>query len=324
MQALNLAQRVLGGDRLALAKAITLVESSLPKHRDEATLLMNELQLKDNTLRVGICGTPGAGKSTLINRLGMHILSSGVKPAVLAMDPSSVNYGGSILGDKTRMIDLSMQLDAYVRPSPTRGMLGGITSSCSEAILLCEAAGFSSVIVETVGLGQSETLIDDISDIVVLVTSPAEGDSLQGIKKGIMEVADIIAVNKCDGPLESKAKRAKMELMKAISFNIRRYNNWTPEVVLVSALSNLFIPELWETVLRARDELKEKIIEKRRRQAMKQTELILNYLLREQLKSMRESSEYTSIKAALDAGQLVPRKAAYDLVRVMGSKIVSS
>mmetsp|Transcript_33799 Transcript_33799/g.58919 ORF Transcript_33799/g.58919 Transcript_33799/m.58919 type:complete len:323 (-) Transcript_33799:52-1020(-) len=320
MLAKNLAHMVLAGDRLALAKAITLVESSLAEHREEATALLNELTIRDDTLRVGICGTPGAGKSTLINRLGMHVLSTGSKPAVLAMDPSSVNYGGSILGDKTRMTELSTQMNAFVRPSPTKGMMGGITSSCSEAILLCEAAGFTSVIVETVGLGQSETLIDDITDIVILVTSPAEGDSLQGIKKGIMEVADIIAVNKCDGPFESKAKRAKMELMKALSFNLKRYPTWSTEVVLVSALSNLYIPDLWSTVLKAKVALKEQIQEKRKKQAMKQTELILNYLLREQLKQIRSTHEYHLVSSSLAAGAMVPRKAAYDLLKIMAQK----
>lgn len=321
MLAKTLAQKVLGGDRLALAKAITLVESSLAKHREEATTLLNELTIRDDTLRVGICGTPGAGKSTLINRLGMHILSTGIKPAVLAMDPSSVNFGGSILGDKTRMIDLSVQENAFVRPSPTRGMMGGITSSCSEAILLCEAAGFKSVIVETVGLGQSETLIDDICDIIILVTSPAEGDALQGIKKGIMEVADIIAVNKCDGPLESRAKRAKMELMKALSYNIKRYPEWATEVVLVSAQKNMYVPELWNTVLKAKESLKDQIQAKRKRQAMKQTELILNYLLREQLKQMRETPDYQAVSDSLAKGHLVPRKAAFDLLRVMANSL---
>ncbi|HEY9556375.1 MAG TPA: methylmalonyl Co-A mutase-associated GTPase MeaB, partial [Acidimicrobiales bacterium] len=205
----SLAERVRGGDRRALARAITLVESRRADHRGEARELLDEL-LADTggAVRIGLSGAPGAGKSTLVEALGMHAIDAGHRVAVLAIDPSSSRSGGSILGDKTRMSELGRRAEAYIRPSPSGGTLGGVARNTREALLLCEASGFDVVIIETVGVGQSEVAVADLVDLFVLVASPAGGDELQGIKRGIMELADLIIVNKADGELLPAARRA--------------------------------------------------------------------------------------------------------------------
>ena len=317
MQVSQLLAGLTSGNRIALAKAITLVESSNPVHRQTALELLSQLPSKTTSLRIGICGTPGAGKSTLIEALGMLCVSKGKRPAVLAMDPSSIQFGGSILGDKTRMPNLGVCLQAYVRPSPTRGVLGGVTTSCSEAIRICEAAGHDPIIIETVGLGQSETAVDNVTDLVMMVTSPAAGDGLQGIKKGIMEIADIVVMNKVDGPLEKKAGHAKLELEGSIRLNMRRYEEWTPRVVTCSALLNTNIEELWSTLLEARDTLEQWIAKKRAWQNMSQAEQILDSLLKEQIVGLKSLPEYQALNLKLRRGVVLPRQAAYQLLALL-------
>ena len=193
------------GNRRALARAITLVESAHPVHRQHATTLLATLRKDRQAIRIGLSGTPGVGKSTFIESFGLHLVESGLKVAVLAVDPSSARSGGSILGDKTRMDQLSRHPGAYIRPSPSQTHLGGVARRTREATALCEAAGFDVVLIETVGVGQSETMVAEMADLFVLLLAPAGGDELQGVKRGIMEMADLILINKADGDLKSAA-----------------------------------------------------------------------------------------------------------------------
>eukprot|EP01089_Gocevia_fonbrunei_P017402 TRINITY_DN5633_c0_g1_i1.p1 TRINITY_DN5633_c0_g1~~TRINITY_DN5633_c0_g1_i1.p1 ORF type:complete len:404 (+),score=78.91 TRINITY_DN5633_c0_g1_i1:611-1822(+) len=244
------ADEVLSGSRRALARAITLSESRKPEHRQQAvhlleTLLKTSPYLKKSdsmpTFRVGISGSPGVGKSTFIEALGTHVLSSNNesyknKLAVLAVDPSSQRTGGSLLGDKTRMPNLSKHPDAYVRPSPTRGTLGGVTRHTNEAISICESAGYNVIFVETVGVGQSETVVEELVDLFVVLVPPAGGDELQALKKGVIELADIVIVNKADGNLLPVAKEARSEYSGALKLlNPKEPELWHPRVLLCSS-----------------------------------------------------------------------------------------
>lgn len=249
---MRLAEAVLAGDRRALARAITLVESRRSDHRAEAMALLDALMpATGGAMRLGISGAPGAGKSTLIEALGLHAIGEGHQIAVLAVDPSSSRSGGSILGDKTRMSDLARHQRAIIRPSPTGGTLGGVARRTREALLVCEAAGFDVVLVETVGVGQSEIAVADMVDLFLLVASPAGGDELQGIKRGIMELADVIVANKADGDLLPAAQRAAADLRKAVHLLRPKRLGWTVEVLLASGLNGTGIPELWSTIHRA-------------------------------------------------------------------------
>lgn len=237
------------GDRRALARGITLVESTRADHRAEATALLDALlPLTGGAVRVGLSGVPGSGKSTLIEALGLHAVARGHRVAVLAVDPSSSISGGSILGDKTRMADLGRHEHAFIRPSPSSGTLGGVARRTREALLLCEAAGFDVVLVETVGVGQSEVAVADLVDLFVLVASPAGGDELQGIKRGIMELADLIAVNKADGDLEAAAQRAMADLRHAVHLLRPKRPGWEVQVRTCSALTGAGVDELWQDV----------------------------------------------------------------------------
>ncbi|MCZ6773842.1 MAG: methylmalonyl Co-A mutase-associated GTPase MeaB [Proteobacteria bacterium] len=237
------------GDRRALARAITLVESTRPDHRDAATALLANLTAEgDNTIRVGISGVPGVGKSTFIERLGNHVIDEGHRVAVLAVDPSSTVSGGSILGDKTRMPELTAREEAFIRPSPSGKTLGGVTRRTREAILLCEAAGFDVVIVETVGVGQSETAVADMTDMFVLLLLPGGGDELQGIKRGIIELADLVVVNKADGEMVQAAGRAAADYQNALQFMRPRQDDWEVPVQTCSALTGANIAEVWSTI----------------------------------------------------------------------------
>ena len=204
----ELSNKILSGDRRALARAITLIESARPDHRAQAGQLIEALKGSGRqAIRIGLSGTPGVGKSTFIESFGMMLTSLKLRVAVLAVDPSSARSGGSILGDKTRMDRLSRNPNAYIRPSPSQSHLGGVARRTREAVALCEAAGFDVILIETVGVGQSETVVSEISDLFVLLLAPAGGDELQGVKRGIMEMADIILVNKADGDLKPAATR---------------------------------------------------------------------------------------------------------------------
>ncbi len=237
------------GDRGALARALTLSESKLEKHRKQANQLIHKaLPLLGNAIRIGITGVPGVGKSTFIEALGSHLTSLGKKVAVLAVDPSSSRSGGSILGDKTRMNKLSQDENAFVRPSPTGGSLGGVARKTRESILLCETAGYEVIIVETVGVGQSETTVKNITDFFILLMLAGAGDELQGIKRGIMEMADLLLINKADGENAPAAKRAKAEYTRALHLFPPQENGWIPKTAVCSALENQGIADVWETV----------------------------------------------------------------------------
>ncbi len=254
----ELAAAVCRGDRSALAKAITLVESTRADHREQAQqLLLNLMPSAGGAMHVGITGVPGVGKSTTIEALGMYLIDRGHRVAVLAVDPSSTRTGGSILGDKTRMARLAVHPDAYIRPSPTSGTLGGVAKATRETIVLLEAAGFDVVLVETVGVGQSEVAVSNMVDTFVFLTLARTGDQLQGIKKGVLELADIVVVNKADGAHAIEAKAAARELSAAIRLIYPHESLWRPPVLTMSALEGDGLSELWDTVLKHREVLTE-------------------------------------------------------------------
>lgn len=249
MDSESLVVEVLAGKRRALSRAITLVESSREDHRAEAVSMLEELTpAAGNSIRIGISGVPGVGKSTFIEAIGNHIADQGHRVAVLAVDPSSAITGGSILGDKTRMETLSRRDDVFIRPSPAGGTLGGVTRRTRESMLICEAAGFDVVIVETVGVGQSETAVADMTDMFLLMLLPGGGDELQGIKRGIMELADMVIVNKADGELAATARHSASDYLSALKLLHPRTRNWSVPVKTCSALESRGIGEIWNTV----------------------------------------------------------------------------
>ncbi|PQM47481.1 putative GTPase [Mycobacterium talmoniae] len=254
----ELAAAVRSGDRSALPRAITLVESTRADHREQAQQLLLELMPQaGNAHHVGITGVPGVGKSTTIEALGMYLIEQGHRVAVLAVDPSSSRTGGSILGDKTRMPRLAVHPDAYIRPSPTSGTLGGVAKATRETIVLLEAAGFDVILVETVGVGQSEVTVAQMVDTFVFLTLARTGDQLQGIKKGVLELADVVVVNKADGAHLAEARSAARELAGAIRLIYPRETLWRPPVLTMSALEGTGLPEMWDTVERHRRVLTE-------------------------------------------------------------------
>ncbi len=249
----HLAKSVLAGQRRGLARAITLIESTRADHRATAEALLEELlPHTGNSIRIGISGVPGVGKSTFIEALGTHVIGQGHRVAVLAVDPSSPRSGGSILGDKTRMEELSRDERAFIRPSPSGGTLGGVARRTREALLACEAAGFDVIIVETVGVGQSETAVADMVDIFLLLLVPGGGDELQGIKKGIVEIADLVVVNKADGDLAAAAERAARDYQNALHLLRPTSPHWSPPVLRCSALAGMGIDQVWAGVARYR------------------------------------------------------------------------
>ena len=252
----DLAESVIAGDRRALARAITLMESTRADHRAAAAALLDKLLPEaGKSIRVGISGAPGVGKSTFIEAFGLHVIPQGHRVAVLAVDPSSKIGGGSILGDKTRMAELATEERAFIRPSPAGGTLGGVARRTRESITAVEAAGFDVVVVETVGVGQSETAVADMVDMFVLILQPAGGDDLQGMKRGIVELADLIVVNKSDGELAAAAGRTAADYQHAIRLLRAPTPGWTPEVRQCSALTGAGIAEVWQTVERFRQAL---------------------------------------------------------------------
>ncbi len=252
-----LADGVLAGNRRALAQAITLVESTRNDHRAAASALLQRLTPHaGQSIRLGISGVPGVGKSTFVEALGNHVIDAGHRVAVLTVDPSSAISGGSILGDKTRMELLSRRPEAYIRPSPAGTTLGGVTRRSREALLLCEAAGFDVIIVETVGVGQSETKVAEMTDMFILLLLPGGGDELQGIKRGIMELADLIIINKADDDMLALASRSASDYRSALRLLHPRLADWKVEVQTCSARDNVGIAEAWEVALRHQDVLR--------------------------------------------------------------------
>ena len=246
-----LVEGIRAGDRRSLARSITLTESTRADHRELADEVLGALLAHTGRgTRIGISGPPGVGKSTFIEAFGMHVINQGHRLAVLAIDPSSRRTGGSILGDKTRMADLSHRHEAFIRPSPGSGHLGGVARRTREAMLLCEAAGFDVVIIETIGVGQSEVAVADMVDLFTLLVSPAGGDELQGIKRGIMELADLVVVNKADGDLAAAAGRTRADYSGAVHLLRPKWEAWATEVMTCSALTSTGITEIWDAVAR--------------------------------------------------------------------------
>ena len=310
----ELATAVRGGDRSGLARAITLIESTRPDHRQKAQELLLELMPDaGGAIHVGITGVPGVGKSTTIEALGMHLIEAGHRVAVLAVDPSSTRTGGSILGDKTRMAKLAVHPDAYIRPSPTSGTLGGVARATRETIVLREAAGFDVILVETVGVGQSEVTVSDMVDTFVFLTLARTGDQLQGIKKGVLELADVVVVNKADGEHAVEAHAAARELTGALRLIYPRETLWRPPVLTMSALTGDGLAQLWETVEKHRKVLTDagEFDGRRRRQqvnwmwAMVRDTVLDRVLGNPEVKQIR-----TELERQVRAGELTPALAA--------------
>jgi LAO/AO transport system kinase len=247
---------VLAGDRALLAQAITRVESTRPEHREDARALLTALlPHAGRAQRVGISGVPGVGKSTFIEAFGLRRLDEGHRVAVLAVDPTSERTGGSILGDKTRMAQLAADRRAFIRPSPSSGALGGVGRRTREAIVVCEAAGFDLILVETVGVGQSETLVAQMVDVFLVLMLPGAGDELQGIKRGIMEVADLIAVNKADGDRQHAAALARRQIQSALHTLSPATPHWSPRALTCSAVEGSGLDDVWQAIIAHRDAL---------------------------------------------------------------------
>lgn len=256
MSLAELAAGVRCGDRAVLARAITLVESTRPDDQDLAQDLLQELlPATGQAWRIGVTGVPGVGKSTTIDQLGMNLIDAGHKVAVLAVDPTSRRSGGSILGDKTRMSRLSASPHAFIRPSPTSGTLGGVTRRTRETMLLVEAAGFDVVIVETVGVGQSETAVADMVDFFLVLMLAGGGDELQGIKKGVIEIADMIVINKADGDNIERAKRTAADYQSALNILTPQSASWSPPVLVASAIENRGLDQVWEKITEHRERM---------------------------------------------------------------------
>lgn len=267
----DLAAQIVDGRRAALARAITLVESSKHDHRDKANALLNKLYHETGkSWRIGVTGLPGVGKSTFTDQFGMNLIDEGHSVAVLAVDPSSQRTGGSILGDKTRMQRLSANPKAFIRPSPSGKTLGGVARATRETMLLCEAAGFDVVIVETVGVGQSESAVADMVDFFLALLLPGAGDELQGLKKGLIELADMIAINKADGELERQAMATAADYNAALNILSRSSASWAPQAVAISARQNKGLSEIWSAVQQHRDAFQQsgEFDAKRREQAV--------------------------------------------------------
>jgi LAO/AO transport system kinase len=316
----ELAAAVRSGDRSALPRAITLVESTRADHRDRAQQLLLQLMPAAGTaLHVGITGVPGVGKSTTIEALGMYLIGRGHRVAVLAVDPSSTRTGGSILGDKTRMPQLATHPDAYIRPSPTSGTLGGVAKATRETIVLLEAAGFDVILVETVGVGQSEVAVSNMVDTFVFLTLARAGDQLQGIKKGVLELADIVVVNKADGNHLTEARKAARELSGAIRLIYPRETLWRPPVLTMSALEGAGLEELWDTVERHRDVLTaEGDFEARRRaQQVDWTwQMVRDTVLDRVLSNQAVRKGRADIERQVLTGELTPALAAQQILKL--------
>ena len=321
--AASLIEGIRSGDRRSLARAITFAESTRAEHRVIADAVLEAiLPSTGNAVRIGISGPPGVGKSTFIEAFGKHIINQGHQLAVLAVDPSSRRTGGSILGDKTRMGELVNRPEAFIRPSPGGTQLGGVARRTREAMLLCEAAGFDVVVVETIGVGQSEVAVSDMVDLFALLVSPGGGDELQGIKRGIMELADLVIVNKADGDLAPAAARTRGDYASAVHLLRPKWNAWSTEVLACSALNGIGVSEVWDAVLSftaavATDgELKEA----RSAQATAWLWSEIGDTLIDRFRSdTKVATLLLGIEKSVAAGHITPAKAALELLQAFGT-----
>jgi LAO/AO transport system kinase len=313
---------ITAGDRALLARAITLVESTNPEHgRIAQNVLQQLLPRTGKAVRLGITGVPGVGKSTTIDQFGMNLLAEGHLVAVLAIDPTSKRSGGSILGDKTRMSALAQERNAFIRPSPSSGTLGGVTRKTRETMALVEAAGFAVVIVETVGVGQSEVAVSDMVDFFLVLLLAGGGDDLQGIKKGIIELADMIAINKADGDNVKRAQRAAADYRHALQIFTPHDATWFPPVLTVSGLENSGLKELWAKVLEHRDTTSATGEFQTRRQAQAVSwmrDMLEDRLMGALKANPKVAAELPSIEASVREGTLLPTLAVERLMGLMG------
>ncbi|GAB4550002.1 MAG: methylmalonyl Co-A mutase-associated GTPase MeaB [Ruegeria sp.] len=322
MTTAELADRILKGDRRALARAITLVESTRADHRAQTAQLLDALSgVGRQALRIGLSGTPGVGKSTFIESFGMMLIGQGLRVAVLAVDPSSARSGGSILGDKTRMERLSREANAFIRPSPSQSHLGGVARRTREAIALCEAAGFDVVLIETVGVGQSETVVSEMSDLFLLLLAPAGGDELQGVKRGIMEMADMILVNKADGDLKSTATRTCADYAGALRLLRKRPQDpeGFPKAMTVSAVEEHGLDQAWAEMQALADWRKQNghWDANRAEQARYWFDQEVRHALLAKLETPQARSEMDRLGAEVGLGRLSPSVAAERMLQAL-------
>ena len=312
---------VQAGNRLLLARTITLIESTLPAHQQAARSIIDRLLPKTgNSVRLGITGVPGAGKSTFIESFGTMLTSMGHKVAVLAIDPSSTRSGGSILGDKTRMEKLSVDPNAFIRPSPSSGNLGGVARKTREVMLACEAAGFDVIIIETVGVGQSETTVASMVDFFMVLMIAGAGDELQGIKKGVLEVADTIVINKADGDNVLRAESAQKEYQAALHLLMPQSPHWNPPVLTCSSLKSTGLDNIWQTILDHRNKLTAcgELAEKRRSQTLDWMSFLVNEGLRDWFYSLDQvKNTLPLLRKRVEAEQISPTAAAAELLSIL-------
>lgn len=311
---MELSNEILSGNISALAKGITLVESTLPSDQKKAQQLLKKCSKKDRTtLRIGITGSPGVGKSTFIETFGELLTKKGKKVAVLAIDPSSEKTKGSILGDKSRMNKLSSNKNAFIRPSPSSGILGGVTNKTRDSILLCEAAGFDTILIETVGVGQSETTVSNLVDVFLLLMLAGSGDELQGIKRGIMEVADAIAITKADGDNIQKAKKAALEYKNAIHLFPPMESGWIPQVTTCSAVENIGISQILENI----EKFNRLVISNgwKEKNRIKQSKFWLHSFIKEEFGNQKYNNLLSEGKIKLMEEELLTGKKIYQIIK---------
>lgn len=313
---MGLSKEILNGNISALAKGITLIESTLPEDQKKSQQLLQKCNKKNrNSIRIGITGTPGVGKSTFIEAFGELLTTKGKKVAVLAIDPSSEKTKGSILGDKSRMNKLSSNKNAFIRPSPSSGILGGVTNKTRECIILCEAAGFDTILIETVGVGQSETTVSNLVDFFLLLMLAGAGDELQGIKRGIVEIADAIAITKADGDNIQKTKKAALDYKNAIHLFPPMENGWTPKVTTCSAIENIGISQILENIDTFDRHMTSNGWKEKRRN--EQNKFWLHYLIKDELGKKKYNLLLQNNKLKDLENELAKKKSIYQIIKLI-------